>query len=315
MASEPNAPLQSQIEKSLPSRNEITAANDQLSGNAGGYRIQPSFWARRKIDDLMSQDWVGLQNGSMKPALQKEITQLGLDYGLMTQFTSFVAVEERTVTKDGKPVRVEVPVEMPEGVSYEGVVDERDALYQPRAGLTLYSQLGMVQMSTSRASRGVVQHKIPSPPPPSRGASNPGPGAGAAGGVGGGMYNGQLQTPTTIPPAPAMTFNGGPKETALAEPTGERARLEAKLHPALLKAFDCWKKSGTDCKLANGGAVEVQVWLTDNSSAVLEQLKNLGFVTSQTRPKEKVVIGHLPAEKLAELAKIGAVKFVSPVRR
>ena len=115
----------------------------RLSGNAGKYSIQPSFWARRKIEDLMSQDWAGLQSGTMKPALQKEITQLGLDYRLMTQFTSFVAVEEQVVTKDGKPVRVEVPVEMPEGVSYEGIEgNERDkVLCQPRAGITVYSQL------------------------------------------------------------------------------------------------------------------------------------------------------------------------------
>ena len=39
----------------------------------------------------------------------------------MTQFTSFVAVEEMTVTTGGEPRRIEVPVEMPEGVSYEGV--------------------------------------------------------------------------------------------------------------------------------------------------------------------------------------------------
>jgi Ca-activated chloride channel family protein len=98
-----------------------------LKGSAGPYRIQSSFWARSKIDDLMSQDWAGLQRGNMKPALQKEITQLGLDYRLMTQFTSFVAFEERVVTKDGQPQRVEVPVEMPEGVSYEGVFGSESA--------------------------------------------------------------------------------------------------------------------------------------------------------------------------------------------
>src|SRR5215468_1358283 len=82
------------------------------------------FWARRRIDDLMSQDWLGMQQGSMKPALQEQITQLGLDYRLMTQFTSFIAVEDRIITKDGKPQRVEVPVERPEGVSHDGIFGE-----------------------------------------------------------------------------------------------------------------------------------------------------------------------------------------------
>jgi len=41
----------------------------------------------------------------------------------------------------------------------------------------------------------------------------------------------------------------------------------------------------------------------------------LGFTTSQARPKDKVLVGHLPVDKLADLAKISAVRFASPVRR
>jgi Ca-activated chloride channel family protein len=73
-----------------------------LTANPAKQNVLPSFWARRKIDDLMSQDWSGAQGGgSMKLELQNQITQLGLDYRLMTQFTSFVAVEQRVITKDG----------------------------------------------------------------------------------------------------------------------------------------------------------------------------------------------------------------------
>jgi len=285
-----------------------------LSASAGGYSIQPSFWARRKIDDLMSQDWAGLQNGNMKPALQKEITQLGLDYRLMTQFTSFVAVEERVVTKDGKPVRVEVPVEMPEGVSYEGLFGgEADKLaFAASAGPTMYAQT-----SNGRLSRGVVQHKMA--PPSVNGASGSGYGAGVGSGAASGVAGGALQSPSTIPVPPpatqAMTVtetDGPPSIIPDQKPTGERAVLESKLHPALLAALDCWKKSGTDCKLAPSGKVEVQVWLTSNSAAVLEQLRAIGLTVSEARPKE--VIGHLPLEKLADLAKISAVRFVSRAR-
>jgi Ca-activated chloride channel homolog len=284
-----------------------------LSGNAGGYRIQASFWARRKIDDLMSQDWAGLQTGNMKPALQKEITQLGLDYHLMTQFTSFVAVEERVVTKDGQPQRVEVPVEMPEGVSYDGVFGDESAKLAnaPNAGLTVYSQLATVQTSTSRVSRGVAGGV--------GAGSGAGIGPGQAGGTGGGVFYKKVPAPPPPPTSQPSLISGGeaPAPSVIADetPTGERAVLESKLHPALLKAFDCWKISGQDCKLVKDGTVEVQVWLTDDSSAVLEQLKALGFTTSQARPKEKVVVGHLPAEKLADLAKISAVRFAFPVKR
>ena len=83
--------------------------------------VLASLWARTRIDDLMGQDYNGIQSGNTRTDLRDAITQLGLDYRLMTQFTSFVAVEEMTVTDGGQPRRVEVPVEMPEGVSYEGV--------------------------------------------------------------------------------------------------------------------------------------------------------------------------------------------------
>jgi hypothetical protein len=115
-----------------------------------------------------------------------------------------------------------------------------------------------------------------------------------------------------------VVTEGGAGATSVAggeKPTSERLLLESKLHPALLEAFDCWKKSGQDCKLVKDGSVEVQLWLTDNSTAALDQLKALGFTTSQARHEKKALVGRLPAEKLADLARIGAVRFVSPVRR
>ena len=85
------------------------------------HEVLATLWARRKVDDLMSRDWVNAQGGHRRGEYAEPITQLGLDYHLMTQFTSFVAVEESVITEGGKPRRVEVPVEMPHGVSYEGV--------------------------------------------------------------------------------------------------------------------------------------------------------------------------------------------------
>jgi hypothetical protein len=79
--------------------------------------VLATLWARRKIDDL-----------SMKGTdTREQVTQLGLDYRLMTQYTSFVTVEEMTVTDGGQPRRVQVPVEMPDGVSYKGVFGEGGA--------------------------------------------------------------------------------------------------------------------------------------------------------------------------------------------
>lgn len=80
-----------------------------------------ALWARKRIEDLSAQDWTGMQSRNPKANLREEITRLGLEYRIMTPFTSFVAVEEKTVQEGGVVRRVEVPVEMPDGVSHEGV--------------------------------------------------------------------------------------------------------------------------------------------------------------------------------------------------
>jgi Ca-activated chloride channel homolog len=287
----------------------VRAIPVSLSANPGSYRMQSSFWARSKIDNLMSQDWEGLQHGNITPELEKEITQLGLNYRLMTQFTSFVAVEEQLVTKDGKPQRVEVPVEMPEGVTYEGVFGDnyKHWLGAPNAGNAMY----LLKNGGTTANRA--------------GGAGIGSGSGggfivgglARGGVGGGVYHNQQSAP---PPPVSQTLavtnsqDAVPSATADQKQTGERAVLESKFNPALLEAFDCWKKSSQDCKLVNDGSVEVQLWLTDDSTMVLDQLKAVGFETSHAHPGEKALVGRVPAGKLADLAKISAVRFVSPVR-
>ena len=283
-----------------------------FSASTSKHSVLPAFWARRKIDDLMSQDWAGLQNGTVKPAVQAQITQLGLDYRLMTQFTSFVAVEERVVTKDGKPVRVEVPVEMPEGVSYQRVFrngkwlneDVRWVMsgsqaqaFSPQAGLTLYAKL-------SRAPNVVGS------------GSGAGVGPGVGGGVGGGIY--RVGPPSPAPPPPGVSSPTAVMVEDAPAPeekfTGARAVLASKLSPALLEAYDCWKKSGADCKSAKDGQVEVRLFLATDSAAVREQLKAVGFVISQESSKAGVN-GRVPIERLEELAKLDAVRFVAVLSR
>jgi Ca-activated chloride channel family protein len=81
-----------------------------LPDNEPQHDVLATLWARRKVDDLMGRDMQGMQAGTMKEDLKKEITNLGLTYRMMTQFTSFVAVEDAIVTDGGEPRRVEVPV-------------------------------------------------------------------------------------------------------------------------------------------------------------------------------------------------------------
>ncbi|MBL91213.1 MAG: trypsin [Myxococcales bacterium] len=69
------------------------------------------LWARQQIRELA--DYNSLRN---KPELVERITQLGLDYHLMTAYTSFVAIDsEKRTDQTGQLVKQ--PLALPEGVS------------------------------------------------------------------------------------------------------------------------------------------------------------------------------------------------------
>ena len=100
-----------------------------LPKESGDHDVLAPLWARERITWLMDQDWIGAQNGKPDGDIKQAVTDLGLRYNLVTQYTSFVAVEERKITEGGTTKTVQVPVEMPDGVSYEGVfgTDKRRA--------------------------------------------------------------------------------------------------------------------------------------------------------------------------------------------
>lgn len=99
------------IDVNLPAQAAEGASRDVLA----------SLWARKRIDDLMAQDWAGNQSGQPSGDIKKQIIDVGIEFSLVSQYTSFVAVEEKVVNEGGKVTTVQVPVEMPDGVSYEGV--------------------------------------------------------------------------------------------------------------------------------------------------------------------------------------------------
>src|SRR5882672_175225 len=113
--------------------------------------VLSSLWARSRIDDLMGQDYNGVQQGAMKPELKETITNLGLEYRLMTQFTSFVAVEEMIVTDGGLPRRIDVPVEVPEGVNRDAI-DGADKTGGPTGLFTTYNSTTLARGNVSFGS-------------------------------------------------------------------------------------------------------------------------------------------------------------------
>ena len=133
------------------------------------------LWARRRIDSLTRRMLPGGGGGSSERgqdsgSLEREITATALEFRLVTRYTSFVAVDNQVVASDGKPMLVAQPVEMPEGVSYEGV-------FGPPPGVVVGTHYMMsmsvpssaVSASRSRSPRAIADGasgKVWSAPPP-----------------------------------------------------------------------------------------------------------------------------------------------------
>jgi Ca-activated chloride channel family protein len=291
--------------------------------------VMATLWARTRIDDLMSQDYGGMQNGNANPEVREAITQLGLEYRLMTQFTSFVAVEEMTVTEGGQPRRIDVPVEMPEGVSYEGVFGS-DKLSEARERIGNLPLKGrnyqMAQSSTefavvSSPGRSATRAEKPRESAKRSGGSGVGAGQGSGMGVGSGGNTGGgsmgLGGGKTVAVPPPASSPAQVNDAALSKDELAKLPLLAKLHPSIAAVVERVKKKDAkpgaeESKFVRDNKAEIQVWLTDKSAATIEQLKKLGFEVVLNPQSSKVIIGRLPIEKLAALAELAAVKYVAP---
>ena len=77
--------------------------------------VLATLWARRRIEDLMGDELASSNDKLAQDQKREEITRLGLDFKLMTQYTSFVAIDDVLFTGTDEPKRVDVPVEVPPG--------------------------------------------------------------------------------------------------------------------------------------------------------------------------------------------------------
>src|SRR4051812_27923591 len=269
-------------------------------GDEKEHDVLATLWARTKIEHLMSQDWGGMQNGTPTGDLKQQITDLGLQYRLMTQFTSFVAVEEMTITEGGQAKTVQVPVEMPDGVSREGVFGGKDGEMQNQyaAPSTMNYALASKmrgQVATANAPTGYV-------------------GSGSGGGIGAGVYrSAEASTDAVAQPVPAKPVR-----------TDKKLRPEFKLSPSLQQVQQCMQilavssrapaKKGEEvgCATDKEGKVRVQLQLIDKSAETMKQLQALGFeIITDARTSATVAIGRISALKLDDLAKLDAVRYIS----
>jgi Ca-activated chloride channel family protein len=76
----------------------------------------------------------------VSPEKQREITDIGLKYNLLTKYTSFIAVREKIVNPNGDATNVNQPLPLPVGVSDMAVGAEPELVWL----LVIIGALGIV---------------------------------------------------------------------------------------------------------------------------------------------------------------------------
>jgi len=277
----------------------------QFPDNEARHDVLAALWARQRIDDLMGQDYAGAQSANMKPELKETITQLGLEYRLMTQFTSFVAVEEMVVTDGGQPRRIEVPVEVPEGMDRAAIFGDVNEVT-----IGLAKNLGFGRGLPRSRSRG----------------------AGGGGNVGIGVGSGSGPSPSKViapsPNSPPQVSVRASAATIDAEsvptpkPSAEELRrqeLRTKGDAAIVSLVERLKKNGTvetaEFRFVFDGKAEVQIWLVEKSAKAIAELKALGFEVMLDSKTSTLVIGRIPTNKLEALLDLKSVRYVAPLMK
>jgi Ca-activated chloride channel family protein len=252
----------------------------------GQHDVLASLWARAKVQDLMMQDYGALQSGTMPENLRRAMTALGVEFGLMTQFTSFVAVEEMRVTVGGELVTITVPVEIPEGVSYEGIFGHR----------------GLASSPTLQSLGTNIKTFLPAPIP------------------------GQVQAPFSPRVLRRDELSQKKSIQPRKEEAAERERSLDPAKVALTKLAELLRdldakvaQEGQNGNLTIGKLrvidykVDVVIYLRDRSNSTLDALKQLGFVQTDASKTAQLVVGTIDVRKLAQLAQLDTVIRVTPV--
>ncbi|MBS1720302.1 MAG: VWA domain-containing protein [Armatimonadetes bacterium] len=182
----------------------------ELDVNFPSQAEQPSvmaLWARERVENLMVKRYERDLEQQDNKAVIADITDLGLDYGIVTEYTSFVAIDTRVVKLNGKTITVRVPVEMTDGVTFGEEKLQRGG--QPKS-----------KVRTTTANRATTT-------------------AGFGGGMGGGSMGGMVAPGK---PMPATMQDAGPN-SGLRAPIGpasesskEASIIDAKLGKAFAKA-------------------------------------------------------------------------------
>jgi Ca-activated chloride channel homolog len=283
----------------MSGRDTVREIKVELPETQPQHDVLATLWARTRIDDLMAQDLEGIQAGHARADVREPITQLGLEYRLMTQYTSFVAVEEMIVTDGGQPRRVEVPVEMPEGVNLPGTTTDEDITAVNAPSPVAANNLGMIASGAGGGGGG---------------------GRGAGSGGGPVMYRRRVRSPVVSKSKDARVMReteASDRVSAMSAEERKQQELLAKLHPTIAAVVERLKKKAAqpgpeEAKFVRDGKAELQVWLADKSPETIAQLKKLGFEIVLDPTTSKMLIGRISLDKLAALSELKAVRYIAP---
>lgn len=126
----------------------VTSLNVAAVQPEEGNRALRYLWARSRISELSDYG-----AGDVAPDRVKEITELGLKYNLLTQYTSFIAVREQVTNSQGAE-DVEQPLPLPLGVSDLAVGSEPELVVLVMASLLI----GLIMIL--RARRRSYSHPV-----------------------------------------------------------------------------------------------------------------------------------------------------------
>jgi Ca-activated chloride channel homolog len=260
--------------------------------------VLASLWARTKVEDLMDQDLSGIQSGQPKQDIKEEITKLGLAFRLMTQYTSFVAVEEKVITEGGVPKTVAVPVEMPDGVSYEGIFGDDSSKDEGKVSMNRRAKAYSESVGPTVGSGGFggpasTFSKAPAQPMPTTAPMK----SQASYRSGGRLSTGSEETDGFGMPVK----NPVDKIDASLKGLAKRVASEGQGGTLALKGFE-----------VRNGRVQLIVTVTHVSKHVQAKLKNLGFITETSSATYKVIRGSIGVDKIDELSKCTFVEKIEP---
>jgi len=276
-------PFERKIDVVLP---EKEPANEALA----------PLWARAKVADLMSGDLLAIQRGQPNPAVKETILGLGMRYRLLTQFTSFVAVEHKMVVEGGVPRKVAVPVEMPEGVSHEGVFGDAGGRQ-----MALREQAQALRMAPGQGRLGGAYA-----------------GCRAASRIEAPLKSAEAAQPLAPqrPQADGASQSGESDSRATADRPGGTGKLSPDLARLAQQIAKDGKQAGekfAGLRIADG-RVEIRVTLSVLSEEVVKKLTALGFKEKSRAAGANVIEGTVAIEKLEELSKLAEVRRVEPVK-